>query len=397
MSITIAERKEHLTGQLHGGTLKKVRNIEALFERAANTMLMHVDPIETIRIVALAQTIHDDIFNYSLPSDFKKPIDLLPQDNRTNLDDAARVLSRPFDLRKGIADKQVSIEGSEGSKILRANWHSNTPRVIHTMDSLTANGTWSAVGSATGLQANSIMKVSGAASIEFDLVVTGDGIQNTTMSAIDLTNEDEVGTFYTWMYFGSVPTSVSARWGNDLTTKYWSSVAQTTQADGTAFRVGWNLVSFPWSTATETGTVAPASIDSLRITVANTTAINNIRIDNITCSIGRAFDIRYYSKYVLKNSAGTWISRTSSDDDVVVLDNDAIQLLLLEDLIAAAQQLEGTDSEFDITFAKHELHGDPNAPTADGRTGLYQRYRGENPTMAKKATSRHSSGPRWRR
>jgi hypothetical protein len=292
MSITITQRKEHLTGRLHGGTLNKVRNLEALFERAQNTVLMNLDPLETVRSAALAQTIHDDVYNYALPSDFKKPIDLIPQDSRTNLDDAARVLARPFDLMKAIHDKEISIEGSEGSKILRANWRSRTPKIINTMNSVTANGTWSAVGTAANIAANTIFKVSGSASIEFDLVTTGDGIKNTTMTAMDLTDEDEVGDFYIWMYFGTVPTSVSAKWGNDLTTKYWTSTAQTTQADGTALRTGWNLLKFSWSTATETGTVAPASIDSFQITVVSS-AQNNVRVDNITCSIGRPFDMKY--------------------------------------------------------------------------------------------------------
>jgi len=399
MSITIAQRKEHLTGQLHGGTLNKVRNIEALFERAGNTMLSKLDPVDTIRTAALAQSIHDDVYGYALPSDFKKPIDLMPQDNRTSRDNAARVLARPFDLNKFIANKQVSIEGSEGTKILRVNWRSRAPKTLHAMNSLTGNGTWSAVGSAANVAANAIFKISGNASIEFDLAASGDGIKNTAMASVDLSDEDEVGDFFVWVYLPSVAnvTSLSARWGNDLTLNYWSSTAQTTQADGTAFKVGWNLLRFPWSTATETGTVAPATIDSFQITVAASSALSNVRVDNITVSIGRNFDIKYYSKYLIKNSAGTWLSRTTSDDDVVVLDNDAIQILLLEDLIAAAQQLEGTDSAFDIGWAKKELNGDPHAMSADGRIGLYQRYRGENRSMSKKAAGRYSSGPRFQR
>ena len=373
MGLTITQRKENLSAQLHGGSLNRVRNIEALFERSANTLLSKLDPIDTMRIAALTNTIHDDVYNYSLPSDFKKIIDLYPQDNRNSSDTAGRRYAEKFDLTKALANKTLTIEGSEGDKILRVNWRSRAGRTIHTMNSLTDNGTWSAVASATGLIANSIFKVSGSASIEFDIVASGDGIQNSTMTTIDLTDEDEVGDFFVWVYLGtaSIVTSISARWGNDLTTNYWSSVAQTTQADGTEFKIGWNLIKFPWSTATETGTVAPSTIDSFRITFAST-AQNNVRVDNIICSIGRNFDIKYYSKFLIKNSAGTWITRTASDDDTVVLDNDAIQILLLEDLKAAAQQVEGADSTFDITFATSELDT------------LYKRYKAEHSSEAKK-------------
>lgn len=383
----------------HSGSLNKVRNFEALVERAGNTMLTKIDPVETIRTAALASTIHDDVYNYALPFDFKRPIDLYPQDNRTSLDTATRQYIERFDLQKGIKQKTISIEGSEGSKFIRVNWRSRLGKTFHTMNSLTDNGTWSVVGSATGLQANSIFKVSGSASIEFDLVASGDGIKNTTVDAVDFTDEDEVADVFLWMYFGSVTnlTSVTAAWGNDLTTKYWTSVAQTTQADGTAFKAGWNLLKFPWSTATETGTVAPATVDSFQVTVAATGAINNIRVDNIIFSIGRNFDLKYYSKYFVKDTSGNWLSRTTSDNDTVVFDSDSINIFLYECLIEIAQQVEGEDSSFDLEYARKKLNGDPSATDPDARLGLYACYRRENPGQTKKAVTSYSSGPRFRR
>jgi len=383
----------------HSGTLNKVRNFEAAMERAGNTVLANVDPVETMRTVALASTIHDDVFNYPAPSDFKKPIDLYPQDTRSSSDTANREFSEQFDLQKMISDKNLTIEGNEGSKLLRINWRSRKGKTLHTMNSVTENGIWSAVGSASGIQANSIFKVSGSASIEFDLVASNDGIQNTTMNPLDLTDEDEVADVFVPIYFGSGANSVlvTAIWGNDLTTNYWTWEEQYAQADGSDFRNGWNLLKFPWSEAIETGTVDPATIDSFKIIIEADPPINNIRVDNIMFSIGRNFDLKYYSKYLLKNTAGTWISKTSSDDDTVVLDNDGIQLFLLEGLKACAQQTEGEDSSFDINYANRELHGDPSSPDPDARIGLYAKYRREHPSQAKKAVARYSSGPRFRR
>ena len=382
--FTVTQIKESLTGMGHGGTLNKIRNTEALFERVASKFLAKCHPLETIRTAALSSTIHDDVYNYSLPSDYNTLIDLIPQDNRGNWDMSYRTLAGKFDLQKAVREKTVSIEGSEGTKNIRINWRTRQGKTIHTMNSLTDNGTWSAVASATGLVANTIFKVSGSASIEFDIIASGDGIQNTAMSAVDLTDEDEVSDFFVWMYFGTVPTSVSARWGNDLTTKYWSSVAQTTQADGTTFKVGWNLVKFPWSTATETGTVAPATIDSFRVTVASA-AQNNVRVDNIVCSIGRNFDIKYYSKFLFKNSAGTYLSRPASDDDNTTIDNDSLPIFLYELLKDMAHQVEGTDSAFDITYAEKEL------------SELYPLFKAEYPNQSKKATTNYGGLPRMRR
>jgi len=267
------------------------------------------------------------------------------------------------------------------------------------MNSLTSNGTWSAVGSATGLKANTQIKYSGSASIEFDVVASGDGIQNTTASAIDLTTEDELADVIIPIYFGAVSalTSVTAIFGNDLTTAYWTGVAQTAQADGTAFRTGWNLIKVPWSTATETGTVAPATIDSFKLTIQSTGAISNVRVDNIIFSLGTAFDVKYYSKFLFKNTAGTFLTRPASDDDTVIGDGDLNNIFLFELLKECGFQIEGEDSQFDISYANRRLNGDGDSPDPNQRIGLYAKYRQEYPSMSKRAVTSYSSGPTFRR
>ena len=396
--MNITSVKENLTGMLHSGTLSKVRNFEAACERSANIVLANLDPIETERTASLAQVIHDDLNNYPLPSDFKKIIDLYPQDNRTSLDSAVRGYAERFGLEVAIKNKRLTIEGSEGSKFLRVNWKSVSPKTFHSMNSLTSDGTWSVVGSATGLKINELYKLTGSASIEFDVVASGDGIQNTGITALDLTEWDELADVIFPVYLGSVSaiTSITAIWGNDLTAKYWTGVAQTAQADGTAFKIGWNWIKFQWSAATETGTVDPATIDSFKLTIQATGVITNARVDNIVFSLGRVFDVKYYSKYLFKNSSGTFLSRPTSDDDTVIGDGDLNNIFLYELLKACAHQIEGEDSSFDINFANQNLHGNPNSPDPIMRMGLYAHYRSENPSQSKKAVTSYSSGPRFR-
>src|SRR3990167_2416105 len=390
---TITDLKASLTGIGHGGTLNKIRNIEALFERAANTMLANIHPIETERIAALSNAVHDDVYNYTAPSDFKTIIDLLPQDNRDSLDTSKRRYPERFDARKLISNNEISLESNEGTKFIRINWRSKAPKTFHTMDSLTSNGTWTTVGSATGLAVDELFKVSGSKSIRFNVAASGDGLSNTGANALDLTDWDELADWFMWLYFPAVSalTSVTARWGNDVSSNYWESTAQTAQADGTAFKVGWNLIKFPWNTATETGTVAPATIDSFRFVIASTAAINNVRADNILVSLGRNFDIKYYSQYVFRNSSGTFLRQPASDDDNLVFEGTALQIYQLECLKAMAQQAEGEDAVADFEYARKELHGDAGAPDPIQRRGLYAKYRSEFPSAAKKATSVWSS------
>jgi len=388
MSITVQELKNNLIGMSHGGTLNKVRNFYSLCERAANTMLARLDPVETVREQALTQAVHDDLQNYNLPSDYKKIIDLAPQDDRQSRDRAARRYMEPFAAELNLRNKDIAIEAREGVKFIKINWKSNSAKTLHSMNSLTDDGTISVVGSASGLKINELYKLSGNASIEFDLSASGDGISvlNKTNN-VDLENWDEMADFIVPVYFGSVTnfTSLSFLFGNDITTKFWTPTAQTAQSDGTAARIGWNYFLFQWVGATETGTVDPATIDSFKLTIAATGAISNIRVDNILVSLGRFFDLKYYSQYLFRNSAGTWLSQPVSDDDSIILLGTALQIYILECFIACVQQMEGKDMVSDYTWAKNELDD------------LYRRYRAEHPSEAKKQIGNYWGLPRFKR
>lgn len=386
----ISRIDEHLIGMGHSGSLAKVRNKEAMYERAAAFFSLKHKSLEQIRTMGLVSTIHDNFYNYALPDDFGSIIDLMPQDDRTAWDKAYRTLAGEFDLQKAIREKTLSIEGSEGVKIARINWRSRQGKVLNACNGVTDNGTWGAVGGTTGIQKDSITKISGGSSVRFSLAATGNGIQNTTMAVEDFTDEDEVADVFVWLYLPTIAafTSVTAKWGENLTSKYWTSVAQTLQADGSAIRAGWNLIKFPWATATETGTVDPTAIDSFSLTLATTGAIANVRMDNIVFSIGRNFDIKYYSKYLFKDATtGAYISgpNENSSDDWVLIDNDTLPAFLMEALTAMAHQLEGTDSAFDLNFARQQLQD------------VYPILKGQTPNMTKRAAGRSTAGPWLRR
>ena len=375
---------------LHSGTLSKVRSVEYALERAAANLLANIKPVDSEREAALSSLIYDDIYNYPLPSDFGWIIDLRPQGNRTHLEAASRRFAEPFDLKKALTDKQVSIEGSEGTKFIRVNWRGRSPILIDGADSLTANGTWAVVATASGLRLQTLYKISGNSSVEFDLAATGDGVSFIKTTAIDLTDEDEVADEFWWVHIPTAAAlanfnSATGRWGNDLTTAYWDSVAQTAQADGSAFKVGWNLIKFPWSTATETGTVAPATIDSFRIIFNIDAAIANMRVDSALFAVGRNFDLKYYSAYAFKNTAGTYLIRPTSDEDEVIFSGTALEIFLEEARKECAAQMEGEDSGFDIRFANARLYGNADSPDPMMRIGLYGKYRVEFPSQTKRA------------
>lgn len=399
--FSISEVENNLVGLSHSASLNKVRNKYHLYERAANNVLAKIRPLETMRVATLASTIHDAQYNYALPSDFGSLIGVYPQAGRTLLDDGQRILAEDFDRRKELDNRVLSIEGDNGSKIIRINWNVKTPKTLHNMNTYDGNGTWTAVATASNVATDTIYKYSGGGSVKFDVAVSSDGIQNTGMSQVDMTSEDEVADIYVPIYIKDSTdlanfTSATIIWGNDLTTNYWTGVTQTAQADGTAFRVGWNIIKVPWSTATETGTVDPTAIDSFRITFAVGGAITALRVDNIVFSIGYPFDIKYYSKFLFKNASGTWISQPTTGTDTVVVDNDAYNIFLYECLDEIAHQVEGEDSSFDMNQAAKKLYGDPRAIDPSARVGLYARYRSMYPAQDIKARGNYGMKPNYR-
>lgn len=398
---TIGEVQNNLIGLSHSGTLNKVRNVYNLYERAANNMLSKIKLLESMRTAPLADAVHDKLYSYAVPTDYLSLIGVYPSGERNLSDDIARVYAEQFDRRKGLDDKKISIEGNNGNKIFRINWKNRTPKILSNMDSYNGNGTWVIVGTASGLTTDTQYKYSGGGSVKFDVAVTGDGIQNTTLSTIDLTDEDEIADSIIPIYLKDATdaanlTSVIFTFGNDLTTNYWIGVAQTAQFDGTAFQAGWNLIRIPWSTATETGTVAPSTIHSARLTFTVAAAITGIRVDNILCSLGSIFDVKYYSKYLFQTAAGVRIAQPSLDTDYVICDADSINIFLYECLDEIAHQVEGEDSSFDILQVSKKLYGDPRAQDPVGRIGLYARYRAEHPAQNKKAVTSYGFSPTYR-
>lgn len=381
MSYTINIVENNLIGMGHGGSLAKVQNKYYMYERAANNMRAKLDLITALRTQPLTNAIHSDIYNYALPSDYGKLVDIYPQQNRQSGDFAFRKGAVNFDLHRLFKNKQLSIESENGTRYLRLNWDINTTKTLSAVNSSTG---WAAVGTAANIAEDTLYKISGSKSLAFDVVATGDGVQNTSLDVLDLSSWDEQATFFLWLYIPDTDNiaSLTARWGNDVSANYWEATAST-QADGTAFKTGWNLVKFLWSAATETGTVDPSAIDSFYLSVTGS-AQTKYRLDNVIVSLGEIFELKYYSNYLFQTTAGVYIQRPTTDSDVLLVEDIGFNIFLYECLIAMAQQQEGEDSNFDLQFAYVQLNGNPGSPDPSQRLGLYRQYKKEYPSQAKK-------------
>lgn len=376
MSYTIQDLKSDISGLSHGTDISHITNLSELIWRAGRKVLGRLDPRETRRIQNLTNPIHDKIYNCTLPTDMKRIVDIRPQVKRNRDDKMRQRFGKTFDIEKAIQDDILTVQHDSSRKFLRLSKNiSPAPTVVNDLNSLTDNGTWSASGDATNVAEDTQFFISGSTSIKFDLTSDG-GIVNNDMTEVDLSTHEDISTLFVWVYFpdASIITNVDLRWGSSTTT-YWNAT-ETDQYDSTAFRNGWNQLGFAWNGATKTGSPDSSVIDYLRVQVTSTEADTDIRVDNITSSLGEIWEIVYYSNLLFRNSSGTWINKPTSDSDIINLDEDSYNILLMEVMIEVSRQVAGEDATFDINEAEKDLYGTGN------RVGLYQLYNKKYPGEA---------------
>ena len=354
MAYTIAKLKNDLEAIIHGTTVNKITNITELINRGSRDVLLDVDPQRTQRIAQIENAIYDKVYDYAVPADLKgnKIIDIRPQVNRTVGDNFSQTYSEQFDLRKSIQNNMFQTQWNTNVKTVRISKNVRTGILLNDMNGITTNGTWAVGDDATNLTEDNLNFVSGNASLKFDLDgSTTDGfIQNSTMSAQDLTEHENESGLFLWLFLpdASTFTSVDLRWGSD-TTNFWNRTV-TTPHNGT-FLDGWNLVRFDWNGATETGTPDVTAVDYLRVTINyDGVADTDYRVDNIISKLGSIFEMVYYSKFLFRNSSGTFIEETSADTDEVNLDTESYNLLLYKISELSAQQLQGEDGASDLNY-----------------------------------------------
>lgn len=392
MAKTISTFKSELQRKLRGTSLARVADPFSTIGEAAGNVLAQIDPFETVRIAQIPNAVHDDVYDYTAPSDLKgtKVIDIRPQTKRQVSDNPSMQPLQPFDQRKRVNDDKFTIQVNSGVKSLRYTKNiSPAPTVLHAMNSITANGTWAATADASNLTEDGLNFISSGKSLNFD--VTGASIsgfiENSTMSQVDLSEQDEIAQMFIWLFVPdtSAFTSVALRWGND-TSNFFSRTA-TSPHDQTAFKTGWNLVAFNWNGATETGTVDTEKIDYLRVTVTyDGVADTDFRVDNIVASNGEIYEIVYYSKSLFQNASGTFLEIPTADTDTINLDTDSFNILLYETARLVSEEVGGPQGNKDIGIYEKKLFGDPSKG-AERNRGLYKLYKASNLSQAEKMRS----------
>ncbi len=358
MSYSVQDAKTDLEGILHGTTNSQITNLDQIFNRTARTLLLDVDPQETKRIVQFAGPIFNTVFDYPIATDLKGNgiVDVRPQIKRMPRDVFGQQYNQNFDVSKNnvytIADS-FTINFNTGIKTIRVNApFLPTPLIINQAENITENGTWSVGGTASNLTVNNQNFVSGAGALQYD-IATGTGyVENSTMSAVNLTAHLNQSTLFTYVYMptGSQYTSVTLRWGSSASNYYEVTTSVTQQ--NTTFQNGWNLLAFPWLGATVVGSPDVTAINYLRVTSIVTANQTASLLDSVSSILGNILEYEYYSKYLFRDAiTGAFQETVTNDSNLINLDTESYNLFF--NLLAhfATQQQQGLSALFyDGTF-----------------------------------------------
>ena len=214
---------------------------------------------------------------YTLPTGFLEPIWMRYQDDELNKNSYFSYLPPEYIYRRIDAVTGDTLLWSVGVLnnlpllyVLAQN--SMAPITIDTFD-INNDTNWTAGGNAASIADDYIIYKEGSGSMKFNVVVSGTSATLTsTVNNFDLTPFQTIGHFKFWLYLQATThfTSISLKFGTTASA-YWLQSA-TTQADGSAFVIGWNEIDLPWSTATEVGSPDYTNMDYFQFILTYTGA-----------------------------------------------------------------------------------------------------------------------------
>lgn len=326
--------------------------IRNTINRAARMVLRDLDTMSTKRRAILASKMFDDEFDYPQPTDIKGNglIDLIPQGERPISAKLRMTTEQEFDRKKTLYNNMVCFSNNSLIDTLRASIDAkDTVLKVANFDSLTEDGSWVLFGDGTNLTADTNNYINGAGSINFDISAAGGttaGIQNTTLTDIDITDYTADGSAFVWAYITSTInlTNFILRIGSDDSNYY--SMTATDCADDTAFKAGWNLIRFDFLGKSTTGTPDEDATDYVAIYMtkaAGKISETDYRFDSLSLHTGEYYEALYYSDCPWQSASGTWKANSTADDDYINAQLEDYDLFVFRGKIEVFRELKEWD------------------------------------------------------
>lgn len=380
---TVADLREDVGTILTGIDLDEIVNLYGNFERAVSTTIQKAPILEASGREPIM--LYSNVYTYNAPDTIfgGALIDVRPQGiDRNYWDEVEKLPMMRFDLGKTCtvpSGYRVTFESRKTDILMRIQ-QDFSPQEI-TLDSMTDTDGWTLSGDGSGLAKDSTVYYHTPASLRFNLSASGAAVElkKTLDTAIDLSDYEGVGVIFLAIYMPnqtatSPITSITATIGSAPTDTV--SVTETEGFLGSFYKNDFLLVAFDLSNGTTTGTPDYTKIDYLEVDIDfDGTATPNVRVGDLFIALPSAHEVLFYSPAVFVHNDGDASASITDDSDVILFHPAAYNIYVQEAAREVAKNEGGDISSGLIAGIDLVLEGNGR-----GKVGLYQQYRGDNPS-----------------
>jgi len=354
MSFTVSQLVSDASRRISPANPSDSRDILGATGDAARRLLADITPKDLSRRVELENALYDQVYRFTCPEDLDSKNIMqwyrLSKDHNTDtfFHPMRQVTNRRFDQDKPWNRDMFTIEYQSGIKFIKvSNFNGNTPGMtIHKMESITENGTWNVFGNVVNLTTDNLTYVAGNGSLRMDINTSSNtgGIDNFTLTPVDITEYFTVGKVFTWVYVPNLNQIQTITLDLFSAVGDYYSITVNSPHDTNQFQLGWNLVGFPLDTRfmTTNGTPNPANINQIKITfVTNGTLLmESVRLDNLVLRKGAVYGIQYASDYMFHDAqTGIWKAIPTDPSDIIHVDDEIYNVLVSQLAVVIGQEL----------------------------------------------------------
>lgn len=372
---TVGDLIQNVDRKLHGGGTSQTQDFYGALDEARRIMVTEISPRELVTSEIIESAFYDNVHKYTVPADlkFKQVIDMSLLSSRNNFDTLERPLKQIYS-KKLQSDRHprnlFDVKYDKGVKYMDIG-DLNLRKTNLVIDKMNKVQGWSVGGNIVNLQEDHLNYISGTGSLSAEIndSATEGVIQKTTLPSLDVFEFLKTGAVFVWVYMPKTIESVTLRLGSDSTNFYHNVVNQA--HNNIEFIEGWNLLKFDFPKMQSTGMVNPRSITFVEIEVKSTIPVKTIRFDNIICQVGQVVKVDYNSNIMFRDvQTGAKKLRATSNTDLVMLEEDAFQILMLQLALIIQKEAYSNNggAQSDINDIAPELYR------------AYERYKNENPS-----------------
>jgi hypothetical protein len=388
----ISDLKDSVTGILSGVDLSNVSDVYGCFERSVSTMIQKAKIPEATGIQNI--TLYSGVTDYLCDTHIygNEITDIRPQGISRNASNfVTKNFPDDFDRNKGIytpIQTTSAFEYQNGQPIIKIL--SPYPKQKVNLDPMTDITGWVVGGSVTNLVKDVSNFYQTPASMRFVLNGASSGTLTKTISTVDLNQYQNVGVAFLAIEIppGATATdltNITLKIGSDSTN--YNNITATSGFLGSWVSGNWLIVSFDFSGIGQTGTPNWSKITYLQVGFTHSASITNFRTGGLWISMPTPAQICYQSPAIfLPLGSDVATIDITADTDRIILSNPAYNIYLHECVIAVLENTGAGESDASSVKINQILHGVRGRNGAIIQPGLYDLFKGDNPSQSLRQT-----------